>query len=86
MSTPNELAQILPKSVQTRRRIEAAVEVVFEQEVHGADMRHFAAVDGVAGVFFREQRDENFRREQAAQPVPFVVVAHEEPDVGVACL
>jgi hypothetical protein len=86
MSAPYKLTEILPQSIQARRRIEATIEVVFEQEVYNADMWHLESVDAMAEILFAEELDEIFGREQTPKPVPFVVVADKQTDVGVACL
>ena len=83
---PNKLTQILPQAIQTTRRIESAIKMILQQKVHNANVRHLKAIDAVAEILFTKKFDEGFGREQTTEPIPFVVVADEETDVGVACL
>lgn len=81
------LAAILSKSVISAASIIASVKVIVQQEMNGSDVGHFEPINGFAFVFFRtEQLSDSVDRQKAPQPVPFIVVSHEEADVAVTAL
>jgi hypothetical protein len=61
--------------------------VIVQQKVHGLDIRHLEAIDGLAVVLVRpEHLADLLHGQETAEPVPFVVVAYEEADVAVGAL
>ena len=58
-----------------------------KKEMNGLDIRHLESIDRLAMVLLRsEQLSDSVDREEASQPVPFVVMSDEEADIAVTAL
>jgi hypothetical protein len=81
------LASVLPEGVISGASVITSVEMIVKQKVDGFDVGHLEAVDGLAVVLLgSEEFPDLLDGQQAAEPVPFVVVADEEADVAVGAL
>jgi len=81
---PQVFQTVLPQSVIRGASIIPTIQMVVEQEVHRLQMRHLEPIDRLADVLLgAEQFLDLVDRQQTPEPVPLVVVAHEEAVVAV---
>lgn len=74
MLRSNIFAKILSQAIEAAGRIEATVEMVFEQEMDGTDVWEFASVNLLALIVLSKKLTKLRRTEHRSQPVPLIVV------------
>lgn len=77
---------ILAEGVEGRSRRVPTLQVIMEQEMHTSQLRQLKPIDRLALVLRSQQLLDLFNGQEAAQPVPLVVVSHEQTQIGVGSL
>ena len=77
-------AAILPQGIVCAARIVTSIQVVMEKEMNSFDVGHLKTIDRLAMVLLgSEQFSNSVDGQEASQPIPLIVMSHEETHIAV---